>query len=184
MIDLVGGNIPEGKNFHITRRTGFSNRKFSIPLSWIIPREDKGEPCKKKKKKKKTRGKIRSTRQKVRNYGCYWNSRVHGDSSVACGFVFLADRIKTGVICVSSGEKKEKKERKKKKNAISWLPWKRREEGRRILSRGLCIIYPSVFFEHRCKDFHPRVKIFQLNIWNIFLSIFFSFSLSLFFSKK
>lgn len=53
MIDLVGGNIPEGKNFHITRRTGFSNRKFSIPLSWIIPREDKGEPCKKKKKKKK-----------------------------------------------------------------------------------------------------------------------------------
>lgn len=52
MIDLVGGNIPEGKNFHITRRTGFSNRKFSIPLSWIIPREDKGEPCKKKEKKK------------------------------------------------------------------------------------------------------------------------------------
>lgn len=57
MIDLVGGNIPEGKNFHITRRTGFSNRKFSIPLSWIIPREDKGEPCKKKKKKKKNSGK-------------------------------------------------------------------------------------------------------------------------------
>lgn len=56
MIDLVGGNIPEGKNFHITRRTGFSNRKFSIPLSWIIPREDKGEPCKKKKKKKKKLG--------------------------------------------------------------------------------------------------------------------------------
>lgn len=52
LIDLVGGNIPEGKNFHITRRTGFSNRKFSIPLSWIIPREDKGEPCKKKEKKK------------------------------------------------------------------------------------------------------------------------------------
>lgn len=115
MIDLVEGNIPERKNFHITRRTGFSNRKFSIPLSWIIPREDKGEPCKKKKKKKKTRGKIRSTRQKVRNYGCYWNSRVHGDSSVACGFVFLADRIKTGVICVSSGEKKKKREEEEKK---------------------------------------------------------------------
>lgn len=56
MIDLVEGNIPERKNFHITRRTGFSNRKFSIPLSWIIPREDKGEPCKKKKKKKKKLG--------------------------------------------------------------------------------------------------------------------------------
>lgn len=79
--------------------------------------------------------------------------------------------------------KKKKKERKKKKNAISWLPWKRREEGRRILSRGLCIIYPSVFFEHRCKDFYPRVKIFQLNIWNIFYRFFLFLSLTLFFKE-
>lgn len=40
---------------------------------------------------------------------------MHGDSSVACGFVFLADRIKTGVICVSSGEKKKKREEEEKK---------------------------------------------------------------------
>lgn len=147
MIDLVGGNIPEGKNFHITRRTGFSNRKFSIPLSWIIPREDKGEPCKKKKKKKKTRGKIRSTRQKVRNYGCYWNSRVHGDSSVACGFVFLADRIKTGVICVSSGEKKEKKERKKKKTPFRDCRGKEgRKGGREEDTVSRVMYYLSVCF--------------------------------------
>lgn len=91
---------------------------------------------------------------------------MHGDSSVACGFVFLADRIKTGVICVSSGEKKKKREEEEKKRHFVIAVEKKggREEGRRILSRGLCIIYPSVFFEHRCKDFYPRVKIFQLNI--------------------
>lgn len=59
---------------------------------------------------------------------------MHGDSSVACGFVFLADRIKTGVICVSSGEKKEKKERKKKKTPFRDC---RGKEGRK--GGGYCL---------------------------------------------